>query len=104
MGQFLPPRLGSGRPKATRIRIHNTIQFYQEAVSVIGVGYDSVDKRVYWTDVKLGKETIESVTTDGHNRRVVLSTGLGMPEDLVVDETSRNIYFRSAAIQKECLT
>jgi len=76
--------------------IHDPI--YREAVSVIGVGYDSVDKRVYWTDVKLGKETIESVTTDGHNRRVVLSTGLGMPEDLVVDETSRNIYFRSAAI------
>ncbi len=71
---------------------------YREAVSVIGVGYDSVDKRVYWTDVKLGKETIESVTTDGHNRRVVLSTGLGMPEDLVVDETSRNIYFRSSAM------
>ena len=61
---------------------------------VIGVGYDSVDKRVYWTDVKLGKETIESVKTDGRGRRVVLSTGLGMPEDLVVDETSRNIYFR----------
>jgi hypothetical protein len=67
---------------------------------VIGVGYDSVDKRVYWTDVKLGKETIESVTTDGHNRRVVLSTGLGMPEDLVVDETSRNIYFRSVCYLK----
>ena len=61
---------------------------------VIGVGYDSVDKRVYWTDVKLGKETIESVKTDSSGRRVLLSTGLGMPEDLVVDETSRNIYFR----------
>jgi hypothetical protein len=58
------------------------------------VAYDSVDKRVYWTDVKLGKETIESIQTDGRHRRVVLSTGLGMPEDLVVDETSRNIYFR----------
>ena len=61
---------------------------------MIGVGYDSVDKRVYWTDVKLGKEMIESVKTDGHGRRVVLSSGLGMPEDLVVDEASRNIYFR----------
>jgi hypothetical protein len=61
---------------------------------VIGVGYDSVDKRVYWTDVRLGKESIESVKTDGRGRRVVLNSGLGMPEDLVVDETSRNIYFR----------
>ena len=63
-------------------------------VLVIGIGDDSVDKRVYWTDVKLGKETIESVKTDSSGRRVLLSTGLGMPEDLVVDETSRNIYFR----------
>ncbi len=94
MGQFWPPGSGSGRSIKPDQK-HDPI--YREAVSVIGVGYDSVDKRVYWTDVKLGKETIESVTTDGHNRRVVLSTGLGMPEDLVVDETSRNIYFRSVA-------
>jgi len=60
---------------------------------VIGVGYDSRDDRVYWTDVMAGKEIVHSSRMDGTDRKELVTSGLDMPEDLVVDEVSRNLYF-----------
>ena len=60
---------------------------------VIGVGFDSVNGRVYWTDVEAGKETLLSAGLDGSGTKDLVTNGLDMPEDLVVDEINRNIYF-----------
>jgi len=60
---------------------------------VIGVGYDGVDGRVYWTSVENGKEMIVSGRKDGMDKKDVVTKGLDMPEDIAVDEISRNIYF-----------
>ena len=60
---------------------------------VIGVAYDGKEKRVYWTDVQAGRETIVSSQLDGSTMKTLVTSGLDMPEDLVVDEVNRNIYF-----------
>merc|ERR1719318_615496 len=60
---------------------------------VIGVGFDSTGGRVYWTDVEAGKETLVSAGLDGSGSTELVTNGLDMPEDLVVDEINRNIYF-----------
>ena len=60
---------------------------------VIGVGYDTLEGRVYWTDVMAGQESILSSKAMGGDVRRLVNRGLDMPEDLVVDEVSRNLYF-----------
>ena len=60
---------------------------------VIGVGYDTLEGRVYWTDVMAGQESILSSKVMGGDVRTLVNRGLDMPEDLVVDEVSRNLYF-----------
>eukprot|EP00091_Calanus_sinicus_P000104 TRINITY_DN1002_c0_g1_i6.p1 TRINITY_DN1002_c0_g1~~TRINITY_DN1002_c0_g1_i6.p1 ORF type:complete len:697 (+),score=252.54 TRINITY_DN1002_c0_g1_i6:520-2610(+) len=59
----------------------------------IGIGFDSLGGRVYWTDVEAGKETLLSAGLDGSGTTELVTNGLDMPEDLVVDEINRNIYF-----------
>jgi len=59
---------------------------------VIGVGFDAVEARVYWTDVRAGQESILSSRVGGEVAALV-DSGVDMPEDLVVDEVSRNLYF-----------
>ena len=60
---------------------------------VIGVGYDNLEGRVYWTDVMAGQESILSSKAMGGDVRQLVNRGLDMPEDLVVDEVGRNLYF-----------
>jgi len=60
---------------------------------VVGIGYDGIDDRLYFTDVRLNRERIESVRSNGRDRRMLLETGLDMPEDIVIDEAGRNFYF-----------
>ena len=44
----------------------------------------------------MNHEQIESVSGSGGDRQLVLNHGLDMPEDIVVDEASRNLYFTDA--------
>ena len=67
---------------------------------VIGVGFDSMEQRVYWTDVTAGRETIHSSLLDGGDRRQLVTSGLDMPEDLVIDETNRNLYFTDSIARR----
>ena len=62
---------------------------------VIGIGFDSVTERVYWTDVEAGQEALVSIGLNGSTNILapVAINGLDMPENLVIDEASRNIYF-----------
>ena len=60
---------------------------------VLGVGFDSVGGRVYWTDVEAGREVLVSVRLNETGIiEELVNNGLDMPEDLVVDEINRNIY------------
>jgi len=63
---------------------------------VKGVDYDGVEGRVYWTSAAGGKEMIVSGMMGGIKRKYVVDSGLGLPEDIAVDEISRNIYFTDA--------
>eukprot|EP00091_Calanus_sinicus_P014780 TRINITY_DN32466_c0_g1_i1.p1 TRINITY_DN32466_c0_g1~~TRINITY_DN32466_c0_g1_i1.p1 ORF type:complete len:166 (+),score=59.09 TRINITY_DN32466_c0_g1_i1:2-499(+) len=74
----------------------NSMEYFPVATNlpyVIGIGFDSVGGRVYWTDVEAGKETLVSAGLDGSGVVNLVTNGLDMPEDLVVDEINRNIYF-----------
>ena len=59
----------------------------------IGVSYDGVDGRVYWSAVKEKKQGIFSGHLDGTGVRLETGDGLVMPEDLAVDYLARNVYF-----------
>jgi len=64
---------------------------------VIGVGFDPVDRRVYWTDIEMKKETIESASISGLDGqggiKAHLTQGLDVPENVVIDHITRNLYF-----------
>merc|ERR1719347_2209924 len=74
----------------------NSMQYFPVATGlpyVIGIGFDSLAGRVYWTDVEAGKETLVTTRYDGTDGTKLVTNGLDMPEDLAVDEINRNIYF-----------
>jgi len=74
----------------------NSMEYFPIATNlpyVIGIGFDSAAGRVYWTDVEAGKETLVSSGLDGSGVTKLVTNGLDMPEDLVVDEINRNLYF-----------
>ncbi|XP_050301092.1 vitellogenin receptor isoform X2 [Anthonomus grandis grandis] len=58
---------------------------------VVGVSIDS--NHIYWTDVHSEHESIVRALEDGSNRDVIVTSGLGLPEDLKVDWLTGNIYF-----------
>lgn len=58
---------------------------------VVGIDFDCVDERVYWTDVP--GHAIRSAKLDGTDVKVVVSDGIKSPEGIAVDWKSRNIYF-----------
>ncbi|KAI4466638.1 vitellogenin receptor-like protein-related-related [Holotrichia oblita] len=64
---------------------------------VIGVGFDG--HYVYWTDIFSGHESIVRSTEDGANRELLVTSGLGAPEDLAIDWITGNIYFTDSEMQ-----
>ncbi|XP_014204223.1 vitellogenin receptor [Copidosoma floridanum] len=58
---------------------------------VVGVSLDS--HFVYWSDIQLGDEAIFRSLEDGSKREVLVTAGLGCPEDIAVDWITGNIYF-----------
>ena len=43
-------------------------------------------------------ELVESISSSGSGRRVLLDNGLGVPEDIVIDDISRNFYFSDSQL------
>lgn len=64
---------------------------------VVGVSYDG--HFIYWTDVYSGSEAIVRANEHGSDRELLVSSGLGSPEDLAVDWITGNIYFTDADMQ-----
>nr|CAD7447975.1 unnamed protein product [Timema bartmani] len=60
----------------------------------VGVAYDG--KHVYWTNLKDQEEAIYRSLEDGSNVELIVSSGLGLPEDLAIDWITDNIYFTDA--------
>ena len=57
---------------------------------VVGVGYDHLTSRIYWTDVEAGRESILSAQLCHFSQTEQLVTaGLDMPEQLAVNATSQ---------------
>ena len=79
---------------------------------VVGVGYDHLLSRVYWTDVQAGRESIVSTvltsnfSTAGSKVEVstswdqLVTSGLDMPEQLAVDAANMNLYFTDSYQQQ----
>nr|AZN28756.1 vitellogenin receptor [Colaphellus bowringi] len=61
---------------------------------VVGVDYDG--HHVYWTDIFAEHESIVRSIEDGSEREVLITSGLGLPEDLAVDWLTGNVYFTDA--------
>ncbi|KYB26208.1 vitellogenin receptor isoform X1 [Tribolium castaneum] len=64
---------------------------------VVGVDFDGL--YVYWTDILSEHESIVRSLKDGEQKELLVTAGLGAPEDLHVDYITRNIYFTDAERQ-----
>lgn len=64
---------------------------------VVGVNYDG--NYTYWTDIFSEHESIVRSLKDGTKRELLVTSGLGAPEDLDVDFITGNIYFTDAERQ-----
>uniref|UniRef100_A0A0K2U8P7 EGF-like domain-containing protein n=1 Tax=Lepeophtheirus salmonis TaxID=72036 RepID=A0A0K2U8P7_LEPSM len=69
---------------------HSTVG---ETTHAVGVSFDPLESRVYWSDFELEKERIVSADINGEDKRNVITSGLSVPEDLAVDYIGRNLYF-----------
>ncbi|KAK9873892.1 hypothetical protein WA026_002245 [Henosepilachna vigintioctopunctata] len=61
---------------------------------VVGVAYDGT--HVYWTDIFSEHESIVKSLEDGSEQELLITAGLGSPEDLAIDTLTGNIYFTDA--------
>jgi len=78
------------------MKLDGDMQYFPIATDlphVVGVGFDSLNGQVYWTDVAPGRERLVSIRLDGSSPQSIITNGLDMPEDIVVDEVNRNVYF-----------
>ncbi|KAJ8870494.1 hypothetical protein PR048_029517 [Dryococelus australis] len=57
----------------------------------VGVAYDG--NFVYWTNIRDQEEAIYRSLDDGSKPELIISAGLGQPEDLAVDWVTGNVYF-----------
>lgn len=64
---------------------------------VVGVSFDG--HHVYWTDIFSENESIVKSLEDGSERELIVTSGLGAPEDLAVDWITGNIYFTDSERQ-----
>ena len=66
-------------------------QVANDLSQVIGVAYDGLN--IFWTDITHRSESIVKALEDGSKREIVVSSGLGAPEDICIDFLTGNIYF-----------
>lgn len=59
----------------------------------VGVSFDGIGGRVYWSAIHEDKHGILSSRLDGTNVRSEIDVGLVKPEDVSIDYIGRNVYF-----------
>lgn len=57
------------------------------------VGITGDDRSIVWTDISANTESILRSDPDGHNKRVIITSGISKPEDISIDWLTGNIYF-----------
>lgn len=79
-------------------RPNNVGVIYQRAGAIhVGVDYDCVDQRVYWTEVTKG--IIVRAKYDGSDMEVIVKSGRSTsPEGIAVDWLGRNIYWTDSRL------
>ncbi|XP_011296732.1 vitellogenin receptor [Fopius arisanus] len=65
---------------------------------VIGVALDSM--YIYWSDIHMGDEAIFRALEDGIKPEVIVTAGLGIPEEISVDWVTGNIYFTDSLYRR----
>ncbi len=55
-------------------------------------------RTLYWTDWNREAPKIESSSVDGHNRRVLVQDGIGLPNALTYDSTTRQVCWADAGV------
>ncbi|XP_059081389.1 low-density lipoprotein receptor-like [Tigriopus californicus] len=58
----------------------------------IGVGFDGMGNRVFWTSIQDRQEGISTAQLDGSRLETFKTGQLVMPEDLAIDYLGRNVY------------
>jgi len=98
--------------RALGLRTSKYFPVVSQLPHVVGVGYDHLLSRVYWTDVQAGRESIVSTvltsnfSTAGSKVEVstswdqLVTSGLDMPEQLAVDAANMNLYFTDSYQQQ----
>ena len=66
--------------------------------SPVAIDYDSVEDRVYWTDVT--RHTISRSFLNGSMFEVLFSRNVRTPEGLAVDPVGRNLYWTDTYTKK----
>ncbi|KAJ8925441.1 hypothetical protein NQ315_009274 [Exocentrus adspersus] len=77
--------------RAYTLQSHLYFSVAKRLKQVIGVDYDG--HHIYWTDIFAEHESIVRSLEDGSEKEVLVTSGLGLPEDLAVDWLTGNIYF-----------
>lgn len=63
----------------------------------IGVGFDGLGNRVFWTSIQDQQEGISSAQLDGSRLETFKTGQLVMPEDLAIDYLGRNVYITESS-------
>lgn len=58
-----------------------------------GIAIDICRRKLYWTNIKYRRQTIERSSLDGTNREIIISEKLFKPTGIVVDQHSDRIYW-----------
>ncbi|XP_015126731.1 vitellogenin receptor [Diachasma alloeum] len=65
---------------------------------VVAVSLDAT--YIYWSDIKMGNEAIFRAFEDGQRAEVIVTAGLGIPEEIAVDWITGNIYFTDSLYKR----
>uniref|UniRef100_A0A8C1XKI3 Nidogen 2a (osteonidogen) n=1 Tax=Cyprinus carpio TaxID=7962 RepID=A0A8C1XKI3_CYPCA len=67
--------------------------------------FQSLHRTLYWTDWNREAPKIESSSVDGQNRRVLVQDGIGLPNALTYDSTTRQVCWADAGTKRlECIS
>ncbi|VDP15534.1 unnamed protein product, partial [Soboliphyme baturini] len=76
--------------------LNNWWTFAAPVENAIALAWDSVDNRVYWSDLK--DKSINYATINGSEKQVFLNTGLDVVEGMAVDWIGRNLYWVDSSL------
>jgi len=87
----------SGQIRSYDLHTKEYVQVVSGVQEPVGVGFDLINNKVFWTDANIGRAVVEYATIErkgsAAGKQLYLETGVEHPEDLVVDSASGLVYF-----------